>query len=177
MSTRYVWNKSEVSVSYEKNGYVNSFSPDVHGNIRIKIANSSDLVVPAFSGDSESTSQCSIPSPSSSEGAQVGAPTSHIMAPGNAYWIVVSASEFPDFASTLYQAGPTGARISTDFTTDWQVELGYNRNYNVIARRAPGAFVATLSNASSSTYPPCDAAGRITSICAVLPMRRCRYVQ
>ena len=153
MSTRYVWNKSEVSVSYEKNGYVNSFSPDVHGNIRIKIANSSDLVVPAFSGDSESTSQCSIPSPSSSEGAQVGAPISHIMAPGNAYWIVVSASEFPDFASTLYQAGPTGALISTDFTTDWQVELGYNRNYNVIARRAPGAFVATLSNAASSTYP------------------------
>ena len=38
--------------------------------------------------------------------------------------------------------------------------------------------LGTVSNASSSTYPPCDAAGRITSICAVLPIiRRCRDVQ
>ena len=37
--------------------------------------------------------------------------------------------------------------------------------------------LGNVSNAASSTYPPCDAAGRITSICAVMPMRRCRYVQ
>ena len=41
-----------------------------------------------------------------------------------------------------------------------------------------GSASGNVSNAASSTYPPCDAAGRITSICAVLPIiRRCRDVQ
>ena len=47
----------------------------------------------------------------------------------------------------------------------------------VVAEVVKGSASGTVSNAASSTYPPCDAAGRITSICAVLPMRRCRYVQ
>ena len=43
---------------------------------------------------------------------------------------------------------------------------------------AKGTANGTATNAASSTYPPCDAAGRITSICAVLPIiRRCRDVQ
>lgn len=43
---------------------------------------------------------------------------------------------------------------------------------------AKGTANGTATNAASSTYPPCDAAGRITSICAVLPIiRRRRDVQ
>lgn len=41
---------------------------------------------------------------------------------------------------------------------------------------AKGSAAGNVSNAASSTYPPCDAAGRITSICAVLPIiRRCYH--
>lgn len=156
MSTRFVWNKSEVSVSYEKNGYVNSFSPDVHGNIKIKIANSSDLLVPVFSGNNASTSSFRMPNPSSEKAFQVAAPSGRVSVPANAYWTVVAANSNSDTVSTLYQAGTSRTYIRTDFVRDWELQLGQNQNYNVIARRAPGAFVATLSNAASSTYPPRD---------------------
>ena len=50
--------------------------------------------------------------------------------------------------------------------------------HGVYSTAAKGSAAGNSSNAASSTYPPCDAAGRITSICAVLPiMRRCRDVQ
>lgn len=53
-------------------------------------------------------------------------------------------------------------------------DSGTGNSYEVGKGNANG----NSSNAGSSTYPPCDAAGRITSICAVLPIiRRCRDVQ
>ena len=153
MSTRFVWNKSEVSVSYEKNGYVNSFSPDVHGNIKIKIANSSDLLVPVFSGNNASTSSFRMPNPSSEKGFQVGAPSGRVSVPANAYWTVVALNSDSNTASTLYQAGTRRTYISTDFVRDWELQLAQNQNYNIVAQRSPGNPVATLSNASASTYP------------------------
>lgn len=42
-----------------------------------------------------------------------------------------------------------------------------------------GSYIATVSNASSSTYPRHNYTGQITSICAVIPslIRRCSHVQ
>lgn len=169
MSTRYVWKQSQISVSYEHDGYVNSFSPDVKGNIKIKIANSSDLLVPVFSGYNASTSSFRMPNPSSEEGFQVAAPSGRVSVPANAYWTVVEANSNSNTASTLYQAGTRRTYISTDFVSDWELQLGQNQNYKVVAQRSPGDPVATLSNASASTYPLNNNALAITNICAIIP--------
>ena len=60
---------------------------------------------------------------------------------------------------------------------DDSIHFTVNYDGSTATYKTSTRITETLSNASSSTYPPCDAAGRIASICAVLPMRRCRYVQ
>lgn len=61
---------------------------------------------------------------------------------------------------------------------DDSIRFTVNYDGSTATYRTMSTITETLSNAASSTYPPCDAAGRITSICAVLPIiRRCRDVQ
>lgn len=181
MSTRYVWGK--YSLALEQQGalpYPSSW--EVYN-----IDPSNSMYIYHASGYAIENGQIKLVNPQS-EAAYWGAMTddrNKYSFYGNTYFYIANEDggyRNPISGGVYYGASPRFVLSmkynSAHETINVMTNDGRGRTIYSGSVGQGDEHLGTVSNAASSTYPPCDAAGRITSICAVLPIiRRCRDVQ
>ena len=149
MSTRYVWNRFSMSVSYSTGdgweGIDTLNFADASGTITIKTASNPSNIRASFSGDSLETSNISIINAESSQTLHVG-------------------DDIDINADTIFEIyNSYGAKIRTGIQ-DETVKYSYFekgtihyypafKTYYPKATRSKGSRNGTVSNAASSTYP------------------------
>ena len=179
MSNRYVWSKFQRATMY-----VEEYDPDWEPGFFIDLDDPiSSIVIDYKIANSDSdlgTDRERVIIANPDDSGQLSYGDSLRLAANQyfSYW----SSQFIASDEKTVKAGSAGARLEIvrgsgpSGTHGVDISLASGRIYTLTWEYGPGVAIGTTTNASSSTYPPCNAAGRITSICAVLPvMRRCYH--
>ena len=176
MSTRFVWNKNEIENSVAQGDQLKGGYYSALRTMKVKITDSIDNLDFIYNNTNSATGILSI-----------SAPTETIDSTTDEQLVTVEQGEYVELIGiytfpTEYETQEAMAYAETGRAI---LKFRYTqslRGFDIVsgtlvkvsAARVPGSLISTVSNASSSTYPPHDNRPLIACICVAAPRARRR---